>query len=250
MLFHNYFTIFCHRSFCHFPKSGIGDNVYCCILPLGKTTFKLLSSRSDLKDPKTDIPEMEVTFEDGQKDTLVLTHYNALPNSMNIDHARLCNYLGYLKDEEDARVAVTGCVDERNREGKMYISMISNRSPYQKSFSMDMDGNVESIQLTESNDAYISTTGGVISRQSDTTQDQDEIDITALEAVASAATTNGVPSVIKAKIKLGTDTSAVDKIVNGLKTTVDNWLAEMFTHVQNHYKHATLGHIINFEACI
>ena len=106
---------------------------------IGTTTFTLLSSRSGLNDPKIDIPEMEVTFENGQKDTLVLRHYNAIPDSTNIDHTRLCNYLGYLKYEEDARVAVTGCVDERNLEGKMNITLLSKRSPYQKSFFMDWE---------------------------------------------------------------------------------------------------------------
>ena len=81
---------------------------------LATPTFTLLSSRSGLLDPKVDIPQVEVTFEDGQKDTLVLEHYNAMPHSKNIDPLRLCNYLGHLKNEKTARVAVTGCVDERS----------------------------------------------------------------------------------------------------------------------------------------
>ena len=190
---------------------------------------------------------MEVTFQNGQKDILVLRHYNALPDSTNIDHSRLCNYLGYLKDEKDARVAVTGCVDERNREGLMYISLISKRSPYQKSFSMDLEGNVEPIQNTETKDAYLPINEDVISRQSGTVTNQDEIDDTQLEAEASASSTNGVPAVIKAKIQFGVDTLARDTILNE-SGPVDNWLADMFTHVQNNYHHPSLGHRINFEA--
>ena len=215
---------------------------------IGSTTFQLLSSRSGLNDPRMEIPEMEVRFGNGQKDTLVLRHYNAFPDSTNIDHTKLCNYLGHLKYEEDARVAVTGCLDERNLEGKIYITLLSKRSPYQKSFSMDFDGNVEPIQIMESNDAYL----GISTRQVGygTFTDKDEIGISSLEVEASEADTNGVPFELNAKIKLGTDTSALDKIVNGLNTTVANWLADMFTHVQNHYYHSTLGHVINFEVCV
>ena len=210
-------------------------------------TFTLLSSRSGLLDPKIDIPQVEVTFEDGQKDTLVLEHYNAMPHSKNIDPLRLCNYLGHLKNEKTARVAVTGCVDERNLEGKMYISMISKRSPYQKRFSMDLDGTVNPIQVTKSNDAYKTTNGHVVSREGGEFQDYDEIGEIDVEAAAEASTTDGVPYNLKITVKIGTDTAAINKIVNGLGRTVDDWLAEMFTHVQNHYHHDTLQHKINFE---
>lgn len=220
----------------------------------GHPTFKLLSSRSGLNDPRTDIPEMEVTFGNGQKDMLVLRHYNALPDSTNIDHTRLCNYLGYLKYEEDARVAVTGCVDERNLEGKMYITLLSKRSPYQKSFSMDSDGHVETIKIMESNDAYLEITNDVSTGQFDNGTDAtftegDEIGNLQEEAEAETVDTNGVPFELYVKIKIGTDTSAQNKIVNGLGKTVDNWLGEMFTHVQTHYYHTTLGHMINFKVC-
>ena len=215
-------------------------------ITIGKTTFKLLSSRSALKDPRIDIPEMEVTFGDGEKDTLILKHYNALPDSTNIDHTRLCNYLGYLKYEQDARVAVTGCPDQRNLEGRMYITLLSKHSLYQKSFSMDLDGHVEPIQIMQSNNAYLSTPENLTSRQEDTFTDGDAIVNSQVEAEASVAESTGVPSSIKLRIRLGTDIAAKDK----LGTMVDNWLAEMFTHVQNHYHHTSLGHRINFEACV
>ena len=191
---------------------------------------------------------MEVTFADGYKDTLVLEHYNAFPNSENIDHTRLCNYLGHLLHEKDARVAVTGCLDDtRNTDGKMYISLLSRRSPLQKSFSMDLNGNVKPIKITESNDAYMSSKNEVISRQSGPFIEGDAIGETDIEAAAAASTTDGVPFKIKVNIKIGTDTAAINKITNELGRTVDDWLAEMFTHFQNHYNHATLQHNLNFE---
>ena len=76
----------------------------------------------------------------------------------------------------------------------------------------------------------------------------DEIGETDIEAAAEASTTDGVPHNLKMKVKIGTDTASINKIVNGLGRTVDDWLAETFTHVQNHYHHATLQHKIDFEA--
>ena len=192
---------------------------------------------------------MEVTFGNGQKDTMVLRHYNAFPDSTNIDHTRLCNYLGHLKYEQDARVAVTGCADERNLEGKMYITLLSNRSPHQKSFSMDLDGNVEPIKIMGSNDGYLEIPKNINTRQrdGDLFDDGDNIGSYNLEAKASAADTAGVPHEIIVKIKIGTDTSAKEDIEGRLENTVDNWLSEVFTHVQNHYYHPTLGHRINFQ---
>ena len=230
----------------YLPDSLVIKHIYIYTI-LAIPTFTLLSSRSGLLDPKIDIPQMEVTFTDGQKDSLVLEHYNAMPDSKNIDPRRLCNYLGHLKNEKTARVAVTGCVDERNLEGKMYISMISKRSPYQKLFSMDLDGTVNPIEVTESNDAYKTAHGSVVSRNGGEFQDYDEIGETDIEEAAEASTTDGVPYNLKITVKIGTDTAAINKIVNSLGRTVDDWLAEMFTHVQNHYHHATLQHKINFE---
>ena len=190
---------------------------------------------------------MEVIFADGNKDKLVLSHYNAFLDSKDIDPTLMCNYLGYLAHEKDARVAVTGCVDERNVEGKMYISLLSKRSPYQKSFSMDLNGNVEPIKITGSNDGYLSFANEPISRKGGEFTEEDEIGESDIEAAAEASTTDGVPYAIKVKVKIGTDTAAVKKITQDLKRTVDEWLAEMFTHVQNHYHHGTLKHKINFE---
>ena len=37
----------------------------------------------------------------------------------------------------------------------MYVTLISKRSPYQKSFSVDVNGNVEFIHLMGTNDAHL-----------------------------------------------------------------------------------------------
>ena len=57
-----------------------------------------------------------------------------------------CSYIGTLKDERDARVAVSGCFIRGFPEEKMYITLLSTRSKHQKAFSLDMDGFVQPIQ--------------------------------------------------------------------------------------------------------
>ena len=116
---------------------------------------------------------------------------------------------------------------------------------------MDLDGNVESIKITESNDAYLESPKDAINRhigsiKGDLFIEKDELGSIKVEKAAAAAKTGGVPYELNVSIKIGTDTSAPNKIV-GDGGTVDNWLAEVFTHVQNHYYHATLGHRINFD---
>ena len=222
---------------------------------IGTTTFKLVSKHSQWNDPKHDIPVIEVTFSNGHSDRLNLNHYNALPNSANIDHSRLCNYLGNLQNERDVTVAVTGCPDaERNAEKKMLITLMSSQSPGQKSFAIDLNYDEKrmtsrSIKLVKrqlSEAQQVAEELETIIAANEILED-DEIKDKELEARVSKAPETGVPCSIKARIKMGTDASAKDYIQNRLKMSVDHWLAEMFTHVQSHYYNPTLQHRINFE---
>ena len=111
--------------------------------------YNLLSTIPRETNALRDIPVIEVIFNDGKRDELVLKHYVALPHSTNVDLTRACNYLGHLKNEVETTVAVTGCVDTEHRDSKMEITLLSKRSRYQKSFSMDFSGNFEPIQQSE-----------------------------------------------------------------------------------------------------
>ena len=84
--------IWAFESISYFHDSLVLKHNYIYII-LATPTFTLLSSRSGLLDPKVDIPQVEVTFEDGQKDTLVLEHYNAMPHSKNIDRKTPCDHI-------------------------------------------------------------------------------------------------------------------------------------------------------------
>ena len=174
----------------------------------------------------------------------------ALPRSRTMDHTRVCNYLGYLKNERDSVVAVTGCADEKNPEGKIFITLISNRSRYQKSFSLDLSGNVESIQRMEDDSRDSLFTGYLEPRNANTFVEGDEIGDNDAEIIAQNTVIGGgtsIPYAIKAKLELGIDESAKDTIAKRFNTTVDAWLSEVLTHVQAHYRHPTLRHRINFQ---
>ena len=215
----------------------------------GVTSFQVLSRASGSNDPH-DIPVIEVTFKDGHRDELVLKRHNPLPRSINMDHNRVCNYLGTLKNDVDATVAVTGCPDENNQDELMFITLISKRSIYQKSFVMDFTGHVEPIQLSEVDSRNLQVHENLDFRNENKFVEGDEIGDTEEEAKAQSTVVGGsnpVPFAIKAKIKLGTDASASDTITNRLNRTVDAWIAETFTHVQAHFHHRTLRHRINFE---
>ena len=216
----------------------------------GVVSFRLLSSVPGEINALRDIPVIEVMFKDGKRDEIVLKHYVALPHSTNMDQTRACNYLGHLKNEVDATVAVTGCVDTANPGGKMYITLLSKRSRYQKSFSMDFSGNFEPIQRSEVESTHSLVSRELASRNGNTFVEGDELGDKEEEAKASDTVVGGkntVPFAIKVKIKVGVDASANDTITNQLGTTVDSWISKMITHLQAHYHHPTLRHRVNFE---
>ena len=207
-------------------------------------SFRILSTFNGPNNPLRDIPDVEVTFKDGETDRFVLNHHVALPFSSTLQHAKTCSYLGHLENEVDATVGLTGCMDESNFERKMYITILSTRSPFQKSFSIDFDGNVFHIQREENSEEKESYRMAEEFFEDDVIGDQEE------ETIASKVVlggTNTVPYAIKATIRLGIDVSAKNTIENRLGTTVDDWLTKVMTHVQAHYNHPTLRHRIAFK---
>jgi hypothetical protein len=83
-------------------------------------------------------PTIEVTFANGVKDELVLSHYK-----MNEDAVIGCNYIGNLRNSPSSSVGVTGCL---NKPGdRMEVTMISEHN-INKMFSVDFNGNAEIIK--------------------------------------------------------------------------------------------------------
>ena len=71
-----------------------------------------------------DIPEIKVTFENGEEDRFVLKHSRFCSHN----NKRCCAYGGHLEKEKDtSNVAVTGCADKENPDGIMDITLLSTR---------------------------------------------------------------------------------------------------------------------------
>ena len=94
--------------------------------------FKITSSRR-MDEP----PSIEVSFANGIKDDLVLTHYKMYPNSVGG-----CNYLGHLKNDDMSTAAVTGCLN--NPDDKMEITLLSQHST-NSMFAVNFLGETEVI---------------------------------------------------------------------------------------------------------
>ena len=191
-----------------------------------------------------DVPEISVTFKDGTKDVFILQRFSPLAYSSEINHTKLCNYMGQLQHETGSVVAVTGCLETRGKDPKIYITMLSERSIYQKYFLIDKYGNFEAIKTT---DFYTNKTS---SRIDGKFVEGDELGDIEEEEEAHKVIIGGknkVPFAIKVTIKVGVDRSARKTIVSRLDTSVDQWLSDVLTHVQAIFHHPTLHHRINFE---
>ena len=80
---------------------------------------------------RSNVPEMSVTFENGQTHELILEPYSESP----------CNFIGELKSEPGSAVGVTGCLN--NPEDKMYITMLSEFNTLSYSYELGYDGQVK-----------------------------------------------------------------------------------------------------------
>ena len=204
--------------------------------------FQLSSKKTGTIDPKVDIPEIKVTFPNGVKRRLMLTHHDAIPNSNSIDQSRLCNYLGHVEhDEMDSVVAVTGCLIGDNQDEKMHITILSQHSPKHKTFSIDNGGKTTHIKMHPHYEYMRFLASDSISDDVDDAiineeweNDADEVDDEERKAV---------PFYIAIEIRLGYDKSAKNYIKEkGMM--VDNWLSEVMTHALAHYRHRSLKHKI------
>ena len=94
---------------------------------LGLPSFKISGySRSNL-------PEMAVTFENGQTHEMILEPYSNSP----------CNFVGKLKNN-DGTVAVTGCLD--NPGDKMHITLLSDLNTKSSIYELNYDGEVTALE--------------------------------------------------------------------------------------------------------
>ena len=210
-----------------------------------------MSNWNPLISPKTQIPDIFVTFGNGVAQKMVLYHYNPIPRSTTMDHSRLCNYIGHLKgDEKDSRVAVSGCLlTEKNKNEKVYITLLSKHSLYQKSFSLDRRGNTNVIKTTNSRATHPDIHRRIQDRnihfddwntygeERYWLRKQKLFDAVTDEQMAS------VPYSINVNFRLGYDKGTKRWMMDS-DQNIDNWLAEVMTHTQIHFTHSSLRHYV------
>ena len=88
-----------------------------------------------------EVPTYDVIFPDGHEDTLMLQHFVARPKA--ILSKKACNFIGNLKNDPIATVAVTGCYGEET----VTFSINSKHSFYTNIFELDINGNVHGIEI-------------------------------------------------------------------------------------------------------
>ena len=92
---------------------------------------------------KQDIPEIKISFSDGSTDTLVLSRYYSNQEE-KLSGIKRCNFIGYLANEVNACVGMTGCPGSEDVEFTILSSRLT-KSPLLKWYKDN--GAVEMISL-------------------------------------------------------------------------------------------------------
>ena len=112
--------------------------------------FSLIEKVSRSSDPK-----VVVTFPDGYSDTMVLQKhyfndkYVDQFEEQNGDDDIDCNYFGHLSNENDACVAMTGCIGSED----VVFSIMSRHAEKSSNFVWTKDGHVQTVE-SEPNVSY------------------------------------------------------------------------------------------------
>lgn len=233
---------------------GIKKMLHCILL--GSVTFNLTSIWTRIVDPKLQIPELEVTFENGVKQKIILNHYNGMPNSKIMDPSKLCNYIGYLENDKDSRVAFTGCLSETSGDKKAYITLLSKDSLYRKSFSLDRFG-ISKEMKTNDYDTNINDEISSKPQEEAVLEDRDvHVDDwktygnvrywkkkeKKVESVSEKKMAS-VPYNLNVNFRFGYD-NGTKNWMDENNENIDNWLATVMTHLQLHFSHSSLEHYI------
>ena len=99
-------------------------------------SFSLISDRS-----ANGSPIIAVTFPNGHSDTLVLTQF-VDENDSQKPTSRDCRYIGHLRSEPEACLAMTGCVGSEDVE----FTILSEHAPESGMFKWNIDGQVENLE--------------------------------------------------------------------------------------------------------
>jgi len=213
----------------------------CSAAPQGLPSFEI-SGHS-----RSNIPEMSVTFENGETHEMMLEPYSESP----------CNFIGQLKNV-DSSVAVTGCM---NKAGdKMHITLLADANTRSTTYELGFDGQVTAQEnpfktQTERSGMYPlkNREGGSkcevdseFGKDSDEMGDEEEDLLLELEADAKTGAAMTWPSEVYAYVKFGYDNTLKNQLATD-GVSFNDWVNSVMTHVQAHYRHYTLPTKIQFK---
>ena len=85
---------------------------------------------------RSNVPEMSVTFENGETHEMILEPYSESESQ--------CNFIGSLKSEPGSSLAVTGCMEKPGDE--MHITLLSAFNTLATTYTLDYDGRVTAVE--------------------------------------------------------------------------------------------------------
>jgi len=190
---------------------------------------------------RSNVPELSVTFENGQTHEMILEPYSESP----------CNFIGELKGEPGSSVGVTGCLD--NPDDKMHITLLSDHNTLSYAYELGFDGQVKADENPFEHQKEGSALLPLSSRADDAygkhkddmgDEEEDLYDELAADAAASAA--SSWPSKRYAYVKFGYD-NTLKAQMDKEGTTFNKWIDGVMTHVQTYYRHRSLPTKIEFK---
>lgn len=193
---------------------------------------------------RSNVPEISVTFENGQTHEMVLEPYSNSP----------CKFIGELKNTPSS-LAVTGCL---NKPGdKMHITLLSHLNTRSAIYELDYYGNAIAQEnpfkyQTERSGRYPlknrhdfdPSECEEFTSEGDDEEEDFGMELRALDAETGEAVT--WPDARYAYVKFGYDkTLAAQLATDGI--SFSDWIDGVMAHVQAYYKHSTLPTQILFK---
>jgi len=174
------------------------------------------------------IPNVNIIFPDGHEDSFVLERHYASPEHRMSGELH-CNFIGHLKNEKSACVAVTGCYDREDVE----LTIHSKHNTDANMYVLRKDGSVKSIESNFKN--HESVRGGYINKDDDELINEEELDneLDFLK-LCNSGDCSSMPDKQSMKIKIGYDdtwhnsfggdTSASTTYINSMITHMQAWM--------------------------
>lgn len=186
---------------------------------------------------RSNIPDMKVTFENGDSYSMLLEPYSDSP----------CNFIGELENNPSS-VAVTGCLEKSG--DKMAITLLTDLTSKSHMYELDFDGNVDILENPFKDQKEPSGIHHLKSRDMELHNDKmgDEEEDPVMDQFAAEVADEAVqwPNELHAVVKFGYENTLKAQLTSD-DTTFTPWIDSVMAHVQSYYKHSTLPTKIIFK---